>query len=158
MHLPNRWLMISSILLLSITALFIVDIWYGNVIPYPFGQIAIAIGIAVLIWGWSLMRLRTATGYRRIPRIVNMIATSLLVLAVVFSSLNLLAVSANQPANYPYPFWLLPVALILTIGTNLVESGWDKPSMQAWLHIIGAAVVSGIVLFGVLLVWLSLAR
>ena len=159
MRLQKSWFTgiiigISAVLAVWLIALFMSGGWLSDAPGYPFSVIFAGAWVVLVSLGWSLVRLRRATGYQRIPRIMSVIAASLFAIGMLFSSLNLLALSSNQSTGYPLPFWLLPLALILAIGANLVEAGWGKTNVRAWLRVIAAALIGAVVLFSFLIAWI----
>src|SRR5689334_23128937 len=123
MRLQKSWftaviIAISGVLTVWLLALSLSGGWLSDAPGYPFSVIFAGAWMVLVSLGWSLTRLRTATGYRRIPRIMSAIAASLLVISMVFSSLNLLALSSDRSISYPFAFWLLPLSIILATGAN----------------------------------------
>ena len=145
---------ISGICAVWLMLLFIGDGWLSDAPGYPLSVAFAGMWLVLVSLGWSLVRLRTATGYHRIPRAMNVIAGMLSAVVLLFSALNLMALSSAQPTAYPIPFWLLPVVLILATVANLIESGWGKTDLRAWRRVIGAAAIGATLLLGFLMAWL----
>jgi hypothetical protein len=151
---PSRIVVgISVIFAVWLMVLFISGGWLSDAPGYPLSVIGAGAWLVLVRVGWSISRLCTATGYQHIPRIIDVIAGLLLAVGLVFGSINLIAQSSAQPSPIPSPFWLLPVAIILGVVANLIESGWGKTNVSAWLRVIGAAVIGATLLLGFLIAW-----
>ena len=144
---------ISGICAVWLMLLFMGGGWLSDAPGYPFSVAFAGMWLVLVSLGWSLVRLRTATGYHRIPQVMNVIAAMLSAVVLLFSAVNLMAQSSAQPTAYPIPFWLLPVALLLALVANLIESGWGKTDLRAWRRVIGAAVIGATLLLGFLIAW-----
>ena len=144
---------ISVILAIWLMVLLISGGWLSDAPGYPSSVIGAAAWLVLVRVSWSISRLRTATGYQHIPRIIDVIAGLVLAVGLVFNSINLIAQSSAQPSPIPSPFWLLLVAIILGVVANLIESGWGKTNVPAWLRVIGAAVIGATLLLGFLMAW-----
>jgi hypothetical protein len=162
MRIQKAWFASTIIGISAIIAVWLITIflggWLSDAPGYPYSVIGAGAWLVLVSLGWSLVHLRSATGYRRIPRIMSVMAALLLTVGMLLSSLNLLAQSPTQPTPYPVPFWLFPLMLILMLIANLVESGWGKTNVRAWLRVIGVALVGATLLLGFLIAWVVVYR
>src|SRR5690349_24518157 len=84
---------ISGICAAWLMLLFIGGGWLSDAPGYPLSVAVAGMWVVIVSLGWLLVRLRTATGYHRIPRTMNVIAGMLSAVLLLFSVLNMMAQS-----------------------------------------------------------------
>jgi hypothetical protein len=125
----------------------------SNAPGYPFSIIIPGTGLILVNLAWSIKSLLSEVGAQRIPRILSVIAASLLGIGMLLVFRDILAPVHDQTTSLAISIPLLFSAFFLSQVTSLVASGGGKTNLRAWLRVIGAACIGAILLFSLLFIW-----
>jgi hypothetical protein len=154
-----RWLSFLALgsSLVLVVCLLIMLFSYGSLrtIPgYPYTLLVVYIWVLALQVAMALVRFREASQTPPRTRRIQLLAVLVSTVGLVLWTLPLLLLPWFEATTR---MWLLFIGFGLHYGGRLLEAGWGKTDVGAWLRIIIGAVIGAIVVIGMIFVWFSLA-